>query len=95
MVEPSGDAIKDAHDRMADAVGHAVGDGEMVLKWVVQIETMDMDGQRGVLLLRSDSCAPWDVIGLTSYALAREKSLMEALTWTSIGDGEEEDDDGS
>lgn len=75
----------DLRSRIGSALSEALhAEGDMVIKWVAAVETMDADGERGVWTLADDEASPWDTLGLLTYALQTEQA---AAVTSRLDDG--------
>lgn len=77
---------EDMQRAMADAISSAVADVErgVVLRWVLIVETIGPDGDRGLWRLASPENHAWETIGMLTDALNREQA--KAFT-DRLGDG--------
>lgn len=83
-------------DRLERAILASGDNGEMITKWAVVVETMDMDGDRGVKVANNREATLWDLHGLYGFADERVKARIHFLTIgeTMMNDvGDDDDDD--
>lgn len=59
-------------DLLADGIATAVAhDGDIALKWIAVIETIDEKGGRCMWRLSADDMTQWDSLALHEYALTK------------------------
>lgn len=62
---------------LADGVAIAVGhDGDIPLKWVAVVETIDAKGARCMWRVASEDLPSWDGMALHEYALTKIKAEL-------------------
>lgn len=58
---------------IADGLAQAVaGEGEMLVKWVAIVETMDSNGERGLWSMAAPDMKRWETLGFLETARAEE-----------------------
>lgn len=62
--------------QLNDAITSAIQSVEpsMVTKWVVLVETIDTDGDRGLWTVANEGATPWDSLGLLQHAVHLEQA---------------------
>lgn len=53
-----------------DGIVRAVGENQMVSKWVLMVEVIDSDGERNLNKISSEHCSVWDAAGMLNLGLA-------------------------
>lgn len=61
---------------MADAFRES---DEMVTRWVVLVEVIDTNGERGLWTLAPDDATAWDTLGMLTYATQLEQAALGNL----------------
>lgn len=63
--------------KLSAAISDVLGtQSEMVTKWVVMIESMDEEGNRGVWTVTNEDAMPWDTLGIMMFGIQREQSRL-------------------
>jgi hypothetical protein len=66
-----------AQHLLADGVATAVGlQGDMPLRWVSVIETIDREGKRCMWQFGSEGITVWDALSLLDYAITKERATL-------------------
>lgn len=62
---------------LADGIAAALSkDGDMPLRWVAVVESMDPEGQRCIWRFNSDGMAMWDTLSLLEYGITKERAAL-------------------
>lgn len=70
-------ADRDIATQLGSAVASVLGEqGQMATRWVVLVEVIDAEGERGLWLESPDDMRAWDVLGLLGYAKALEEAKV-------------------
>lgn len=69
MAEASDDHKKSVADKMNDAIHQFFAENEdsMVVKWMVQAEVIDNDGEEALWTIESTNMSIWDQLGMLEY----------------------------
>lgn len=75
--------MSDIEDDLAAALAEVTAKHErsMVTRWVVVVETIDAEGERGVWMVADLQAKAWDTVGLLGHALnvQRAQTVKAAL----------------
>ena len=83
--QANGEAMEEELTQAVDGIVSR-HNGGMATKWAMVVETINADGERGMWSFTSAGIAPWDTLGLFSYAIKLEE--------LAIGRHEYPDNDG-
>ena len=77
-------------NKIADAISNILGaEAEMVTRWVVLIETLDKDGDRGLWSLSDHDAKPWDTLGMLMFGVQKEQARISRLDVPDEGGNDE------
>lgn len=69
---------RDVADELGSAVAQVLGKhGQMATRWVVLVELIDAEGERGLWLEAPDDMRSWDTLGLLDYAGSLERAKIQ------------------
>lgn len=62
---------------MADGIATAVAaDGDVPIRWLAVVETLDENGGRCMWRMTSDGMSPWDVMTLHEYSMTKLRGQL-------------------
>jgi hypothetical protein len=77
-------------DKIASAISNILGEeAEMVTRWVVLVETLDKDGDRGLWSLADHDAKPWDTLGMLMFGVQKEQARISRITASDDGGSSE------
>lgn len=75
--------------RVADALSQAVGQEELVTKWVVLVESMSEDGTRGLWAVAQEGMKGYEVLGFLHYGMQIEQARQVTVSLKEAVEGED------
>lgn len=76
MSTPTPEQIEAVFADAVQTAAAALYPGDLVTRWVVLVESLDTNGERGLVTATQSGAKLWDTLGLLGFAAGRELGLI-------------------